>query len=521
MDSNCDGIDGDRTRAAFVATNGTDTGSCRLEAPCATLQFALALVASDPVLEQVFLQAGLYAEGGLELPDGVEVFGGYNSSWERAERNQPGHTAEISGGYVAALDASYTVRVDHASAGMADLVLVGPSAAFPSLSSHVVLAREASLWLQRVTLVLGDGADGAAGSTGIGANPAPAPAGGPGEPGDEFESVCDLYRPPGGPGASNPQCPGPATAGGAGGSGGSMDTNCNGPLGSCGNCDARPGLSGSAGVGSGSTGGTGGGLCGGFPGSGSSTAPSDGAGGAPAPPGGYIDVAGTWRANAGLAGAVGSHGFGGGGGGGAGGCDIGADDRGPGGGGGGAGGLSGAAGWRWWSRGRREPRYRGCRQRREHRRVLVPAGAWRRRRCGRSGRSGAAWWAGGARWRGDHEYRPWWHRRGRESRGSRRRWWRRSRWAGLRHRVLEQLCHPGRQPLPGRNRRFRWSRRAVAGISRSGRAERYGHHPVCLCRRWELLSQSWLLARLCDTRLERAGRVRSPARSGVNPDGQV
>src|SRR6478736_3636900 len=38
-DENCDGIDGDTARAAFVATTGVNTGTCPINAPCATLGF--------------------------------------------------------------------------------------------------------------------------------------------------------------------------------------------------------------------------------------------------------------------------------------------------------------------------------------------------------------------------------------------------------------------------------------------------------------------------------------------------
>ena len=52
-DQNCDGIDGDIARAAFVASAGVDTGDCRINAPCASIGFALGVAAQDPSRDQV------------------------------------------------------------------------------------------------------------------------------------------------------------------------------------------------------------------------------------------------------------------------------------------------------------------------------------------------------------------------------------------------------------------------------------------------------------------------------------
>ena len=339
VDRNCDGIDGDVARAAFVAPSGTDGTGCTLASPCQTVGHGAAVAAADPQRDQVYVRAGTYTEI-LQPPTGVAIFGGYNAAWSRADRNTPGHTATIQGGYVAAVDAWVTLRAASITASFADLVLAGPTALSPGDNSQVVHSLLSTLDFARVTFLQGDGADGSAGGNGSSASASPAATGGDGTDGQEVVVICSTQRLAGGPGATNPTCPGSSTAGAAGGQGGSTDTSCPGIGGTCtgSQCNATAGLVGLL-SGSGAGGGAGGGICGtpaavdGTPG-----AATDGIAGAAQGGNGFI-VANQWRAFSGGAGGVGSHGGGGGGGGGAGGCDTGTDDRGAGGGGGGAGGC--------------------------------------------------------------------------------------------------------------------------------------------------------------------------------------
>ncbi|QQR74491.1 MAG: putative metal-binding motif-containing protein [Holophagales bacterium] len=342
VDADCDGIDGTKARAAFVAPGGIDDGQCEMNAPCATIAHALGVVAADPARDHLYLRAGLYA-GAFDLPTGVGVWGGYDAGWVRADRNTPGHLVRVIGGFHGATMLYLAVRASGVTVQMADLQLEGPNAVGTAngtagRSSHVVFAQNAAVTLRRITFIQGDGAAGAVGSVGTAASPTPAGVGGGGENGLEQTFICNTYRPAGGPGATNPSCSG-ATGGGAGGRGGSMDTSCGGIGGTCDDCDPTPGLHGANSADGATGGGAGGGICASLaPDHGDPGLAFNGPGGTGAALGGSF-VAGVWVGNGGGAGGLGLHGNGGGGGGGAGGCDTDTDDRGPGGGGGGAGGC--------------------------------------------------------------------------------------------------------------------------------------------------------------------------------------
>lgn len=343
IDDNCDGIDGDVARAAFVAPSGVDGTGCTLAAPCLSIGHGASVAAADPQRDQVFVQAGSYDEI-LVVPTGIAIVGGYDILWQRAARTVPGHTATIVGGYSAAADAWVTVQALSVTASFADLVLAGPAAASTGDSSIVVHSKLSTLQLARVTFQQGDGADGAAGAAGIDADPFPAPSGVDGLDGQEEAVVCSNFRRPGG-GAGVHFCDGSNRSGAAGGAGGGMDTNCSGPNGTCSSsgCNASVGLSGGTSPSGalGGDGGAGGGTC-------ASTAAvegtrgllHDGLAGTGQNSRGFLEGLNQWRGRSGTAGGLGSHGGGGGGGGGAGGCDTGfPEDRGPSGGGGGAGGC--------------------------------------------------------------------------------------------------------------------------------------------------------------------------------------
>ncbi|MCZ7650306.1 MAG: putative metal-binding motif-containing protein [Thermoanaerobaculia bacterium] len=274
-DSNCDGIDGDVDRAAFVAVGGANDGLCALAAPCASVGHAAAVVAADPARDQVYVSAGSYP-GAFDLPDGVAIHGGYDTGWVRADRAVPGHLATLQGGFHAGSALFLTVRALNAVASLSDLRLVGPLAVGQSggrgQSSQVVHAQGSALDILRVDLVQGDGAGGSAGAAGSGASQIAPPAGGAGEAGLRQSFACDTYRPAGGPGATNATCPSGGTGGGDGGSGGSMDTSCF--LGTCDICTATLGLSGQPSSDGTNPGGTGGGLCFGVPPARAGAAPS-------------------------------------------------------------------------------------------------------------------------------------------------------------------------------------------------------------------------------------------------------
>jgi hypothetical protein len=155
-DSNCDGIDGDIARAAFVAVTGTDTGSCPRAAPCATINYAIAAAAAAPALDHVYVRAGDYIET-VALAAGVAVFGGYDANWTRADRTLAGHSVRILGGVRAnGVTATQNPTVENLS-------IESPDAAGPGASSiAVLLTNSSAIAFARVGVLAGDGAAGSA-----------------------------------------------------------------------------------------------------------------------------------------------------------------------------------------------------------------------------------------------------------------------------------------------------------------------------------------------------------------------
>lgn len=359
VDTNCDGLDGERANAVFVAPSGADGSACGTDAaPCATIQAGIdraALIAK----RDVYIAAGTYNAASFRMEDGINVIGGYDAQWSRGAAN----IVTVNGRDDVAIDGgtqAITVIAESLTAPtlLADLRLVGANASGTiasgqGKSAYVVFVRGVAagvLTIRRNDIRAGNGASGAAGGAGVDAeivNATAAMNGGAGGPGQEQATCDDATRGTAGGAGSAPAGASPSTrsrTAGAGGRGGTMDTNCGISL----NLNARPGEAGSnagystASVGVGGAGGTGGSTCG-LPGPGSSGVVTNGAGGVSGGSLGRLSGA-FWAAHDGGSGATGENGSGGGGGGGAGGCDLGVDSYGAGGGGGGAGGLAARGG---------------------------------------------------------------------------------------------------------------------------------------------------------------------------------
>jgi hypothetical protein len=369
-DENCDGIDGDVTDGIFVASEangGTDSDACglRYDNPCGTITNG---TRRAKVLGKhfVYVQAGVYNEAVI-LRDGVSVFGGYDSKWQRASRTTPLHDTRITG-VLYTTDDQFVGIVAHnltSPTTVGDLWITGGNATGSSggsgRSSYGVHASSASaLKLDRMTINAGQGAPGAHGGDGTSAplvNATMAMKGGTGGDFDRCGGIgcpgCDSSVHGGGGTKVANQC-GAYTDGdttsGKGGNGGTKDTYCG-----CGadfwNCnyDNTPGSSGDNApiylANQYGGGGAGGGTCaaGTTTPAGAAGRVANGAGGAGGLAGGRI-VNDYWYANRGETGHLGKHGGGGGGGGGAGGCDTNSDTAGSGGGAGGAGGCAASGG---------------------------------------------------------------------------------------------------------------------------------------------------------------------------------
>lgn len=313
VDANCDGIDGNESRAVFVAISGSDGNPGTKTSPKRTVNAAVALAATSTPPRDVYAAAGFYNEGGgVAAVTNVSIYGGYSAfGWSRSTTNVTTITGSPQG---LLADGDTGVRLQ---------LLTLNSTADATRSTYGLRAiNSSSLTLESVIARPGNGTSGGAGSPGSGGpNGVAGNAGGAGS--------CD--DPAGG-------------AGGAGGSGGGFA----GGAGGRGGYSTANGVTGAMGAGSPAAAGGGGGLSG-NPGRAGATGAngSGGAVGSAGPGGPNTNVPGaTWvgtPASGGLAGAGGNGGGGGGGGGGQNGAFV-LDGTGNGGGGGGSGGRGGGGG---------------------------------------------------------------------------------------------------------------------------------------------------------------------------------
>ncbi len=324
VDSNCDAIDGTETDAIFVSPDGLDTNPGTKTKPVREIATAVSAAVSTR-RRYVLVAFGTYKR--VELASGISIYGGYDAtSWQRRDRFL-GELPRIEGSPDGVL-----------AAGAKDVVLQhleisGSSGAGERSAYGIRAISGASLTLQRVAIIAGDGATGTPGATG--ATGTSGGAGGAGSVG-----LCDV----GGedvPGGSSGQSPAARHIGGRGGDGGQSNAGRVG----------APGGVGATGVGDKAPGGAGGdagnpGKPGGKGARGENGASGTaGAGGTSSP-----QLTGAfWLGRKGAAGRTGKPGNGGGGGGGGGGqtgafVTDGTGNGGGGGGGGGNGGTGGAGG---------------------------------------------------------------------------------------------------------------------------------------------------------------------------------
>lgn len=315
VDSNCDGIDGEISRAIFVALSGEDSNSgTDPDQPMYTIQAGIDK-AKEIGRDYVLISEGIYVET-ITLQSNVSVYGGYSAAhdWERSQD----YTTVVDGGEKT-ITGSAIVNVT-----LNQLDIHSTDVGSRDSSYGIFLTGSSDINIEKCTITPGeggsgtdgpDGTDGAAGGNGL--------DGGPG---------CEDSNPP-------------------------LCSTCDQPLGGDGGnslCGRHGGAGGDAGKGSGS------GLSGesgieGTPGGAGGSSEDDGEPGAQGSDGssgssgsggdnfGSLNASGYVPAN-GLEGTSGSHGNGGGGGGGGGGGDDICDSYGSSGGGGGGGGCGGTQG---------------------------------------------------------------------------------------------------------------------------------------------------------------------------------
>lgn len=323
-DANCDGIDGDRARAIFVSTTGSDANDGLTSAtPVGSFTRAFAVFAANPTRVQILVVNGTYATSAeLSLPSGVGIYGGYAAGFV-ARTDSRAQILASSPTAMRAQGLTSPTLIDRVNLTTANQTTA-------SVGTATLIVRDSGDWLtlRFVTVLAGRGGDGAAGTPGSRGSDGTNGSNGSGASGGGGGSVG------GGGGATGVnRAAGPAGGAGSGGScgtGGSQGSGSGGGGLGCSDGDPQPGGDG----GDGCTGlvGTGGGA-------------GDGLG--------TLSSTGVWTASTAPSGGTGGRGGGGGGGGAGGGedcrvlgscvyCDTGRG--GGGGGGGGAGGTGGGGG---------------------------------------------------------------------------------------------------------------------------------------------------------------------------------
>jgi hypothetical protein len=150
-DSNCDGIDGDRARAIFVAPAGSDSASGAVELPVKTIAKAIALATAAH--KDVYVCTSTYAEA-ITIAQGVGIYGGYDCQhgWQRS--NDRATIAPSKGIPLSVRDAAATVTIDRLALKAADAYDASAS------SIAALVARSPSVAFNHASLEAGRGADG-------------------------------------------------------------------------------------------------------------------------------------------------------------------------------------------------------------------------------------------------------------------------------------------------------------------------------------------------------------------------
>jgi CARDB protein len=205
LDSNCDGIDGDATKAVFVSPTGNDANSGTLARPLRTLTAATA--AADQRDKDVYAAGGVYPEE-LRLASRVSVYGGYGESWKRSLSTP----TRITGATTSGGDTEAALAVNITAPTTVQLVTLAPNAlTTPGAGSYGLRGvHSPGLRLERATVLAAPGAAGARGAGGR-----PGANGGNGGNGDQG-------------GGGTPGKGGTSEVGHVGGNGGYPMTNASG-----------------------------------------------------------------------------------------------------------------------------------------------------------------------------------------------------------------------------------------------------------------------------------------------------
>lgn len=333
VDANCDGIDGEISKAIFVdVQSGSDSNSGDIKNPLKSIGSAISKASSMPQIKYILISEGNYYET-FTVNKPISIYGGYSRSnnWQRSDSYKVNIFPSQEG--IKLSDITSVIVFDRLNISSQDAIN-------PSSSSYgMMITNSSNVKIHKCSIKAGRGSNGSAGMDGNnGANNDPSVAKGKsGTPGCEDSGgvLCTNCSKP------------------LGGAGGTSACGMNGGRGGDAGRSSNYGQNGEAGIGPSGSGGAGG--LGGPPERGSASPLSsqygqNGADGSPGKSGngglnvGTFSQDGYIATNNGLDGEDGTNGAGGGGGGGGGGGTADCDSYGSSGGGGGAGGCGGKGG---------------------------------------------------------------------------------------------------------------------------------------------------------------------------------
>ncbi len=244
VDSNCDGIDGDKSQAIFVGPNGDDEQPGTLEQPVRSIGKAIELAA--PAGKAVYACNGTYSEAITISGTAVSIYGGYDcaAGWARTRTGR----AQVESPATRALTISQVTDkmvIDRVNFRASSATVPGTS----SIAAFIVASQNVAL--VHVDLTAGDGAAGVPGGSVPGYTYTDAELKVfTGDPGSSAAAVaCDRRKPAsgcdsgypggrvgGGQGYQPPRCRSndAPTYGGSGGDGGNLYRGLAATCGGCG-----------------------------------------------------------------------------------------------------------------------------------------------------------------------------------------------------------------------------------------------------------------------------------------------
>jgi hypothetical protein len=177
-DSNCDGIDGDKSKAIFVAPTGSDAASGAFNDPVKTINKAIELASA--VAKDVYVCNGTYAEN-VRLATATSIYGGYDcaNGWKRiADRAR---IAPSTG--VPLTIASVTGATASGGSTVIDRIALKAADATDPASSSIasIVSGSTDVTIKNGLIEAGNGADGVA--------PSPPPTDAPAQAGADGDSL--------------------------------------------------------------------------------------------------------------------------------------------------------------------------------------------------------------------------------------------------------------------------------------------------------------------------------------------